>query len=439
MHINGDRLSNIFPVLRSGPTLDADINNVANKLDHSKILQMIPNQHGVYPASSGQEPDALNGMQHAWIRDNVMVAFSLLITGSRAAAARCARGLLCYAATQARRMEAIIACHTLKKDIQARPHARFCAETLRATDQPWGHAQNDAWGYLAWLVSRLASERHLDLTQEQEELLALFPRYLKAIEYYADADNGTWEEHQKVNSSSIAACIAGLRGIARYARLRGTNAPSLTSVLPLIDPLIEIGRDVLSANLPFETPPQRNADAALVFSIYPLGVVEDRYQQDLLLSLIQARLLGPYGIRRYNGDSYYCQDYDRWFSPKQRSNDHTLSIAMRDQFLTPGFEAQWCIFDPILSVIYGRRYVESGDPADLDRQLRFANRALGQVTSEFQCPEMYFCSEGAWVPNRHTPLLWTQANLAIAVDVLKASAARNRGGSGQPRSAATHV
>jgi hypothetical protein len=68
----------------------------------------------------------------------------------------------------------------------------------------------------------------------------------------------------------------------------------------------------------------------------------------------------------------------------------------RDALAQPGEEAQWCIFDPIVSVIAGRRHLSAGDPADVDQQVRHLNRALGQLTGpecpqgELLCPEAYY-------------------------------------------------
>lgn len=78
---------------------------------------------------------------------------------------------------------------------------------------------------------------------------------------------------------------------------------------------------------------------------------------DAILQLVQARLKGPYGIKRYAGDSYFCQDYDEWFSPSQMSSDFSDRLDFRDTFLQPNCEAQWCIFDPLLSIIYGQRFL----------------------------------------------------------------------------------
>ncbi|MEM7678733.1 MAG: hypothetical protein AAF449_22355, partial [Myxococcota bacterium] len=49
------------------------------------------------------------------------------------------------------------------------------------------------------------------------------------------------------------------------------------------------------------------------------------------------------------------------------------------------------------------------------------HRALAQLTGphdppgRLRCVEAYFLEKSQWVPNDHVPLLWTQANLLLAL------------------------
>jgi hypothetical protein len=54
-------------------------------------------------------------------------------------------------------------------------------------------------------------------------------------------------------------------------------------------------------------------------------------------------------------------------------------------------------------------------------QVRYLNRALGQLTAKGQCPGLYYLKGVEWVPNNHTPLAWTQGNLMVALHQLKLS------------------
>jgi hypothetical protein len=149
---------------------------------------------------------------------------------------------------------------------------------------------------------------------------------------------------------------------------------------------------------------------------------------------VLGNLQGDHGIRRYLGDSYWTADYKDKVPASQLTADFSERQHERDALARPGEEAQWCIFDPIVSVIAGRRYLRAGDPADLDRQVRHLNRSLGQLTGpdcprgELLCPEAYYLEHGRHVPNDNVPLLWTQANLRLALIAMQQSAARGQTG-----------
>lgn len=147
-----------------------------------------------------------------------------------------------------------------------------------------------------------------------------------------------------------------------------------------------------------------------------------REQENSVLQLIQRDLVRDIGILRYVGDSYYGQDYPDWFSEDQLTGDFSERIELRDAKLRPGFEAQWCLFDSLLSLIYGKRFLSCAFDDDRATQTHFFNRSLKQLTPDVQCPELYFSRHGAWVPNPQTPLAWAQANLALALEYMKRSA-----------------
>jgi hypothetical protein len=403
------------------PKLDAHhlreaLPRVEGMLRECGTLEIPRLENGIYPASGGQGADAASGYQNAWLRDNVMVAYSRWHCGDAQSALETLRSLGTCLRSQLPRMVAIIARPALKQEVQSRPHVRFDARTLGEIPGNWAHAQNDALGAVMWLRMRLASEEHLELDATERELYTTLARYFGAIEYWADEDSGAWEETRKVNSSSIGIVLAALTALQQQpGPLPGLKTSEL-------DRWIREGRAALDRSLPFESPPSRRTDAALLFLIHPYSILDDPRMKDLILSLVRARLMGDHGIRRYIGDSYYCQDYDQWFPPGERSADFSTRLDLRDEFLRPGCEAQWCLFDPILSVIYGRRFRQDGAAASLARQLLHFNRAIEQLTPQGQCTELYYLKGGAWVPNEHTPLAWTQAGLATALHSLRLSA-----------------
>jgi len=401
------------------------ISAIRKTLESHRTHEILPVAHGLFAASPSQSRDSATGYQNVWVRDNVMVANSLRLRGDTASAAACVHGMTQFLKTQLPRFREIIddPGRVLKEDANRRPHIRFTAENLSELPDKWPHAQNDALGHALWFRFQLANSGALPLTPEDQEVYGVFPEYFDAIEYWQDRDSGAWEEGRKINNSSVGAVVAGLEEMLKYqtpSNRRGKASPTNTSRLERLCDLVAKGRERLDTTLPFESPPERLVDSALLLLIYPLSVLRSRTTEDAVLNLVQARLKGDFGIKRYAGDSYFCQDYDEWFSPSQMSSDFSERLDYRDAFLQPNCEAQWCIFDPVLSVIYGQRYLGNrSDTASFEKQVHYFNRSLAQVTAKGQCPELYFLKQGRYVPNAHTPLAWTQANQALAFHLME--------------------
>jgi hypothetical protein len=168
-----------------------------------------------------------------------------------------------------------------------------------------------------------------------------------------------------------------------------------------------------------------------LFLIYPLAVVDDD-MADRIVERTQERLLGPIGIKRYLGDSFYCADYETAMARRHDDPTRNFSrdLASRDELLQAGGEAQWCIFDPILSVHYGRRYLKTKSGLALEKQTEYLNRSLAQITradpprcDAFRCPELYYYEQGRLQTSKSTPLLWAQANLWTALEMMEQSLA----------------
>lgn len=399
-----------------------------------KSHQILPVAHGLFAASPSQVRDSASGYQSVWVRDNIMVANSFRLRGELASAVACMVGLTQFFEKQLPRFGEIIedCVGLLREDANRRPHIRFTAETLAELPEKWPHAQNDALGHALWFRFVLAHEGAMPLTTLDREIYGVFPAYFAAIEYWQDRDSGAWEEGRKVNNSSVGAVVAGLEQLLKYelsARAGGnaTSVPVGTVNVEKLQHLIARGRERLDKTLPFESPPERLVDSALLFLIHPLGVVRTREAQDAILNLVQARLRGAVGIKRYAGDSYFCQDYDEWFKPGEMSSDFSERLDFRDAHLQPNCEAQWCIFDPLLSVIYGERFLaDRSDSESFRKQVHYFNRSLAQITDAGECPELYFLKNGRYIANAHTPLAWTQANQALALRRMEQSVGEKR-------------
>lgn len=385
---------------------------------------------GLFSAAAGDSADfAVTGYRNVWVRDAVHVAHAHWVVGQRTTALRAAEALMNYFIRHRRRFRDIIEGRADPADPMQRPHIRFDGERLAELPEKWAHAQNDALGYFLWFYSLLIEQGALRPAPPVWELLGDIPAYFRTVRYWEDEDSGHWEETRKISASSIGVAAAGLvqlRRLMDHAACEHSLARhggGLT--FDAVDELIDRGRMALRAILPAECvqpDPRKNRryDAALLFLIYPLAVVDDA-TADQILADVRTHLQGPLGIRRYLGDSYWCADYKRLLAADQRTVDFSDNLASRDRLLQPGSEAQWCVFDPIISVIYGRRYLQSRAAEDRERQLAALRRSLQQLTppgspfGAYRCPESYYRENGVWGPNDITPLLWTQANLWLAL------------------------
>ena len=418
----------------------ADVDRVVAFLTEQGTFRFPALPNGLFSAALGDGGDfALTGYANIWVRDNIHIAHAHWIIGERSAAAKTMRAILDFYRRHQQRFVDIIEGRADAEDPMQRPHIRFNGTELSELPEKWSHAQNDALGYWLWLTSKLAIAGELVLAAADVSVLVDLLRYWEKIKYWQDADSGHWEETRKVAMSSIGVAVGGLREFRLWL---GTSAGVMARELaPGVDTLAERlwreGIDVLGKMLPHESGPSgletdRPYDAALIFLMYPIDLW-DRDVRNEVLSNVGTHLTGQYGIRRYLGDSYWCADYKTLLPADERTADFSDDLGARDRLLKPGLEAQWCIFDPILSVIYGRRYQKFGVATDRDLQLFHLQRSLGQLTpaesrfGAYRCPESYFCENGQYVPNDITPLLWTQANLRLALHFMRETSAARVG------------
>ena len=436
-------------------------------LEDKGTLTLSPLTTGLFSAALTTNYSKGTNYHAAWVRDNVQVAHAHLATGKPEVAAQVARSLCKFFAMQSQkeRFQKLIDDPSQKDDLEKamqRPHIRFNGDTLEELPQWWDHAQNDALGYFIWLYAEIVlyplshSPPSAPLIKPEEwendlDTLSLFLEYFKAIEYWKDADGGHWEETRKVAASSIGAVRGGLLKLLEWREKAEeiTTGYERSPINPypyyynkarkafpeqLLNDLIGKGSTALLQILPNEcsqgTPKQlRKYDSALLFLVYPLNSVGDALAETIV-SQIETHLRGPIGIKRYLGDSFYCTDFEK-LSAEQKEDptrNRSQDIASRDALFTPGGEAQWCLFDPIISVYYGRRYKQTRSGEDLRKQTEYLNRSLCQITKAdpprceaFQCPELYYVEDGKLQVSKSTPLLWTQANLLVALETMRVS------------------
>ena len=424
-------------------TASKDVRDLTLFLERQGTFQFPTLPNGLFSAAAGEGDDFdLSGYHNVWVRDNIQIAWAhLAVQNDATIPCACVRSLIAFFAKYRHRLTDVIEGKADPADPMQRLHIRFDGTHLTENAEKWAHAQNDALGYFLWLTCRLIERGDLSKSEVDWPLLAQLVRFWQVIEVWQDEDSGHWEEIRKIAASSIGCVVAGLSRLSSLMRQQDVSASLASGSHPInisdVDELLAKCRTALFSILPCEciqTDPtrKRRYDAALLFLIYPLNVVQDRGLEDQILADVKTQLQGPNGIRRYPGDSYWCADYRTLLSADARTGDFSDDLNSRDNLLTPGMEAQWCIFDPIIACLHGQRFLANGDPASLQLQIEATRRSLSQLTSadgrfpQYRCPESWFCEAGQWIPNDITPLLWTQGNLWQALMLLEQSLAKRK-------------
>jgi hypothetical protein len=404
-------------------------------------------------AVGGHDPTHYDAV---WVRDAVWCHWALDAGGDRAAADQVLRKLCRYFATSAQRerLRALVREPSLAGGPDGAmhvPHIRFDGRSPTMDDvqvgghpQRWNHKQNDALAlFFAAAMERLETGdwRWDDLSPEEQEALALFPRYWNAVRFAAMEDSGAWEEVERRNSSSI--------GLVTWALERAVR------VLPRLAPAvldeasarvgIEAGYATLARQLPFESPDYpktdlryREADAALLALVYPARL--ERIAPATFDAILEAvsTLVRPAGVLRYVGDVYQCAGYWAGASHGEhelRTDDCSRpeDFARRAVGRPTDTEAEW-FFDSWLALGWLRRFERTNAPSDRRRAEAHVARALRQRTPSQArgadgspvpagaFPESYNVvlegGERSYAPSPITPLNWAKASLGLALRAL---------------------
>ena len=231
---------------------------------------------GLFPPPISRRRLRPTGYGNVWVRDNIHVAAALALTGRTDLADRAVLALAKFYADHSAKFFDIIEGGRSHHVPMHRPHIRFNGAELIESAERWPHAQNDALGYFVWFYAKRALEGAYPC---DFALLEMFALYFERIAYWRDADSGHWEERAKVEASSIGAIVAALRLVQRLRETQG-RAPwrrGLTDAR--LAALREQGEAALREILPWECRGPgallaRRYDAALLFLIYPLDVVD---------------------------------------------------------------------------------------------------------------------------------------------------------------------
>lgn len=387
----------------------------------------ITDQRSLESAVSGE-------LDNQWDRDNAMqvlaeetlLADPALAKGLKLSANQAKEGLLSSLKHHFQyqdRMIDIIENRASGLDYDKRPQIRYNPVTLGEVSEPWGHAQNDALGFIDYSLFRQLNSGELSWEDPVVQPLAkayatLLPQYFKSIHYWEDWDFGAWEEGPRAErASSIGVAVAGLREQLKFVQKHGpmtyeAHGKTYTTSEADLQHLIGLGEQKLKQILPNEyiradKGATRQVDAALINPLF-LSALSGRPLVDDATTLkvidnIEKELMGPIGINRYQ-------------------NDHWDGRVNRPQVERHG-EAQWSHVSPMISVIFGEMYQRTGNPAYLERQIYHFNRGLAAVDQRWHTPEAYITDPRTqkWVPDANEPLAWSQSALVMALSAMKKS------------------
>lgn len=333
--------------------------------NHLKILKNLQYESGLFSASS---KDVGTGYEKSWLRDNFYECLAFVVINDWQTVLATYESLL-----------QIFIKHEDKIDkaIKQKPqngfeyiHARFNPETFNEYWEEWGNKQNDSIGAILYMIGQLEHHHHKSIldTGQKVRIVQKLIWYLEGIEYWRDQDSGMWEEDEEVHASSVGACLAGLKSLARLPRLSVSME------------LIQKGEDSLKELLPRESQ-RKFVDLSLLSLIFPYQVVSDE-QEKVILENVEYHLLRKKGVIRYKNDHYYNKNED----------GHSE-------------EAEWTFGLSWLALIYIKR-------GDQEKAQKFIDQMLNTQTSE-GIPELFYSNSDAY--NQNSPLGWSESLFIVAL------------------------
>lgn len=332
---------------------------------HLKILRSLQKKSGLFLAS---KEDVDTGYDKSWLRDNFYETIAFEIIGDWKTIEKTYRAILKIFLKHEDKIDQAI--KEKPKEAYKRIHARFHPETFEEFWEEWGNKQNDAVGCILFRIGELEAhhKRSIIKTDAHVRIVNKLIKYLDAIEYWRDEDSGIWEEWEELHSSSVGACVAGLRSISRHGKIG----------VPLS--LVKKGEDALDRMLPRESK-KKFVDLALLSLIWPYDVVNEK-QRDEILENVEYHLRRDRGVIRYKGDHYYNRNPD--------------GVSE---------EAEWTFGLSWLAIIYEKM-------GDKEKARELIKELIAIDTPEGM-PELYFSNSPEY--NENTPLGWSESLFIVAL------------------------
>ncbi len=338
------------------------------------VLDRLRLPHGLYIASPSEH------YSYVWLRDSVYMSLPYLRRNGDDYERAYARMLDLF-----RQLE-------WKLDIlcQAKPvweweyiHARYRAHDVSEIhDQNWGHVQHDMIGaFLFGMGAGDKAGKQMFRDDKDREIVQKLVRYLENVEYWHDPDNGMWEEGREVHSSSVGACVAGLKAIQHLVQVP--------------EALIQKGLKTVLSLFPRESE-NRPVDLAQLSLIYPYRLFTGVLAETIVRQ-VEHELLKERGVIRYAGDSYYSS------LEEVHGRGHPLAFYY-------GYEAEWTFGLPWLALCY----LELDRRDQAERYIRWTEDVMLEPGI---LPELYFSRTKE--PNPNTPLGWSSAMYILAKEAYR--------------------
>jgi phosphorylase kinase alpha/beta subunit len=344
---------------------------------HLDILKSLQYPSGLFSAS---KKDVGTGYDKSWLRDNFYETLAFEIIGDWKTVEKTYQSILEIFLKYEEKIDTAIS-----RKPQAPYeyiHARFHPETLDEFWEEWGNKQNDAVGCILFRLGELEinQQRSIIKTPDHTRIVNKLVKYLNSIEYWHDRDSGMWEEGEELHASSVGACVAGLKSIARVS---GIEVPKI---------LIRKGEKTLNTLLPRESP-SKFTDLSLLSLIWPYDVVTAE-QRGQILENVEYHLLRERGIIRYKGDRYYNKNAD--------------GVSE---------EAEWTFGLSWLAIIYEKM-------GNLEKAKELLKNLIAEDTPDGM-PELYYSNSPDY--NENTPLGWSESLFIVALSEMDREQKENSG------------
>ncbi|MBN1645594.1 glycoside hydrolase family 15 [Candidatus Woesearchaeota archaeon] len=335
---------------------------------HLEILKNLQYESGLFAAS---RKESSTGYNASWLRDNFYECLAFEVINDWQTVKKTYDAILKIFLKHEYKINYAIAKKPENK--QEYIHARFNPETFDEFWEEWGNKQNDSIGAILWAIGRL-ERRHVQIlnTKSKVRIVQKLVQYLDSIEYWSDLDSGMWEEEEEIHSSSIGACVAGLREVNGIKGIK------------VRDEMIENGLVTLQRLLPRESK-KKFADLAQLSLIWPYNIVSEE-QTEVILKNVRYHLEKRRGLIRYKNDYYYNKN------PDGKSE-----------------EAEWTFGFSWLAIIYERL-------GDYELASHYVDKAKLTITPEGEIPELYYSNTDN--PNPNTPLGWSESLFIVALHEL---------------------